>query len=182
MNATSALDALLVALVLTCIGFLWSLKGDVGKTREDMAALRADLRDVAHRGEVREVRVALEDTAAQVRSGIGPVVAILGALHAAKVITDEGLVGILGVYNTAWQGTWRWEREHGNPLTADELARFEAYRVQFFDKRQRLTREQVADFQRMLETMDAEKPKSPDLPMLFVLALILAAVAGGGKE
>lgn len=126
MNAASALESLLVLLILFVLGLQV-------KAMVDIATLRGDVRNAgrnAARGyDVRGLRTALEDVAAQVKDTIGPIVAILGALHRAGVVTTEEMLGILSTYNAAWEGVGRWEREHGNPLTREELARFEAYRV-----------------------------------------------------
>ncbi len=170
MSATAALESLLVALVLGLGALVWRLRDTVGGLTENM---RKMVRSEVERATA-PVQGDLRDVARQV-VGLTRAVVPLVAQHYAQRPAD--LAAMLSDFNGTWSGVSHWESERLNPLTQEELERFEGYRVKFFERHVPLTQEEVTDFSAMLDKMQRDQARPPDLAALFVLAAILGAVA-----
>ena len=125
-------------------------------------------------------RLANMETAVGEASGqVGGMTRVLVPLLADHDAGDPAkVVDLLGTFNGTWRAVSGWERERRNPLTDEELTRFETYREKVFDKRALLTPAEWADFNAMLEKMNRETPKPPGLPALFIFSAVLGALAG----
>ena len=120
--------------------------------------------------------------------GMGLQVAGLTGLanHMARVLAVGGLVSagraveIAQSYNAQWRRLDEEERASLNALTAEELQRFDGYRVKLAERGEMLTAAEVEDYQVLCATLDRDRPRDPALPILLGLGLILAAVIAAG--
>ena len=160
-----------IVAVAVGIGTLW--RWAFGPLRRAVTAVGQDVRLLANR--VDTLEVARRDVGEQVGGLTRALVRLLADRYTGQ---PEKVAELLGTFHGTWRGVVGHEQAQHNPLTLEELARFEAYRTKFYERGQALTRAEWSDFHGMLEKMNDDRPKPPGLAALFVLSAILAALAG----
>lgn len=98
-------------------------------------------------------------------------------LATTKIITVDQVVELAQSYNPQWDRLDQEEAASHNPLSPEELDRFEGYRVKLAERGQMLAPDEVADFQALSEKLYRDRPNDPTIPLLLGLGLLLAAVA-----
>jgi hypothetical protein len=170
LNAVAAI-ATVVGTALALGGALWQWA--FRPLNERIDGVQGSLTEAL--GTLHSLEGAMDSTEAQV----GGLTEALAPLLAERYAGDPAkMAAVLATFNGTWRGVAAWEHKRHNPLTEAELQRFDSYREKLFDRHQQLNPQEWADFHAMLEKMNHEQQKPPDLAKLFVLSAIIGAVAG----
>ena len=107
---------------------------------------------------------------------------LAGLVQQATARNREAWIALLAGFEPSFDAIIRTEEVQRNPLTAGELDRLKSYRDKLTRRGEILTAVEAQDFTAIINKLDHDQPKNPDLgPLIFLAAMILGMVAGAAS-
>ena len=157
----SVIAGLIGVLLTVVLRLLSRVTGLAGELKAGISQVRADLSGTRH-----QFRVELMG----LRNGM------LLALSATGVLPSTHLVTFMDVLDRTAKEVVEKEREAANPLTSEELQRFEELREKLIVRREPPTEQDVQDWDSITWKLMHEKPNDPTAGLLWFFGGMLTAM------
>jgi hypothetical protein len=177
------IGAVVVAVAGSTLGFVWSVNNRLHALQRKLVAAEGRLGARMERLDegVGRMGERLGETQRQVHGLTGAVQSLLRLFVAGELLPAGRVLDVALTFNPVWNAEVERGRQ-GNPLSPEEVGRFEAYRVKLLEQRQMLTPEEVDDYQRIVARLHDERPHDQGIWLLMGLGILLEALVGVGTS